>query len=167
VLRFPSFKPSQIATLGSLVGAGAVAAPVAVFVLTIGLLGPSDATWLAKIFAPMAGAIAMFLFGFWYYIPAALGLGGAAHWFLKGLRLHSLKAYVMAGPVVGLLMAMLTHLVAPEVIHDLMAGADQGYIYIVAWALSGTVLTSVFWYVRRPDRPWDDLADRRLAGEAV
>jgi hypothetical protein len=48
-----------------------------------------------------------------------------------------------------------------------LIGGWPTFTYLAAWCLGGTVLTGIFWIIRRPDRPWDDLADRRRAGEDV
>jgi hypothetical protein len=158
---------SRLATLGTLVGAGAIGVPVCTFVLSLFLLLPTDATILAKVIAPFFGAIAVFLFGFWYYIPISLLIGGGAHLFLHKVGFRTLRPYLFAGPVVGLCAGMLTHFFAPGVVAELLIGGWPTFTYLAAWCLGGTVLTGIFWTIRRPDRPWDDLADRRLAGEDV
>jgi hypothetical protein len=165
VFKFPKIPPSRIATLGCLIGAGAVGVPLAVFVLTLGMLLESESTLVAKIVAPFAGAFAMFVFGFLYYVPSSIVLGGLAHGFLKSVGLKSRPAYLCAGPVVGLALAMITHFFIPEIIDELLLSIWNGYVYVVAFATGGVALMLVFWHIRRPDRPWDDLADRRLAGE--
>jgi hypothetical protein len=109
----------------------------------------------------------VFLFGFWYYIPLSVILGGTAHRFLKAVGHRSRVAYLVAGPAVGLGVAMITHILAPGIVDELMVGGWSTNAYLVAWCVGGTVLMAIFWAIRRPDRPWDDLLDRRRAGEDV
>ena len=163
----PGFSSERRATLGTLIGAGAVGIPVAVCLLTLFLLLPTDATLLAKLFGPLAGGLAVFLFGFWYYIPMSILIGGAAHRFLRAVGHKQRLAYVVSGPVVGLSVGMMTHLLAPSLVQDLLAEDWSSRAYIGAWCIGGTVLMGIFWSIRRPDRPWDDVADRRLAGEDI
>jgi hypothetical protein len=163
----PKVSSEQVATLGTLVGAGAVGVPIAVFLLSFLLLLPSDATLIAKVVGPFAGGLATFLFGFWYYIPLSVLLGGGAHQFLKSVGFRKRVAYLCAGPIVGLCVGMLTHLLAPSVVEELLVGGWTTQAYVISWCIGGTVLMAVFWGIRRPDKPWDDLADRRLAGEDV
>jgi hypothetical protein len=163
----PGFSSERRATLGSLIGAGAIGVPVSVGLLTLFLLLPTDATLLAKLVGPFASGLAVFLFGFWYYIPLSILIGGGAHRFLRAVGYKQRLAYVLAGPVVGLSVGMITHLVAPNLVDELLAEDWSSRAYIGAWCLGGTVLMAIFWSIRRPDKPWDDLADRRLAGEDV
>jgi hypothetical protein len=157
----------KVATLGTLIGAGAVGMPVAIFLLSFFLLLPTDATLLAKLVGPFAGAIATFLFGFWYYIPVSVLIGGGTHLFLTSVGHRTREAYLLSGPVVGLSVAMVTHFLAPSVIEELLVGGWPTYAYLCAWSVGGAVLMAIFWTIRRPDKPWDDLEDRRKAGEDV
>lgn len=164
---FSKFRPEQWATLGALTGAGGVAIPTVMLVLTALLLLSSDATLLAKIAAPFLGALLTFVFGFWFYIPVSVLFGGVAYVFLKNVGYQTLFAYLVAGPVVGLASAMSTHFLAPVVIDALYADIRSGYAYVFAWCCGGTLLTYLFWTIRRPDRPWDDEADRRKASKLI
>jgi hypothetical protein len=168
-LCFMSFKvsPSLLATIGSLVGAGAVGVPVSMLLLSFLLLLPTDATIMAKTIGPVIGALATFLFGFWYYIPISVFLGGSAHVFLTKVGFRTRLSYLLAGPIVGLSVAMITHFLAPSIVNELLSGGWPTQAYIGAWCLGGIVTMAVFWAIRRPDRVWDDLADRRRAGEDV
>jgi hypothetical protein len=163
----PNVSSDRLATLGCLVGAGAVGMPISVFLLAFLLLLPSDATLWAKVIGPFAGGIATFLFGFWYYIPLSVLIGGCAHIFLKSVGLRQRRAYLWAGPVVGLSVAMVTHFLMRGAIDELMIGGWPTNAYLASWSVGGTILMAIFWTIRRPDRPWDDLADRRKAGEDV
>jgi hypothetical protein len=163
----PKVSSERLATLGTLIGAGAVGMPVAIFLLSFFLLLPTDATLVAKVIGPFAGGLAVFLFGFWYYIPLSVLLGGTAHKFLKSVGHRSRLAYWFSGPVVGLGVAMITHFLAPSVIDELLVGGWSTNAYLLAWSIGGAVLMAIFWQIRRPDRPWDDLADRRRAGEDI
>jgi hypothetical protein len=156
---------TQRATLGSLLCAGAVSAPATMFLLTFLLVAPRDDAVLAKIALPLLGAGIVFLFGWIVSGPLALIIGGGAHWFLRSVGYKSRLPYVLAGPVVGLLAGMIAHLAAPEMVGDLLIGGWPTFAYLVSWCIGGTILTVVFWTIRRPDRPWDDLEDRRRAGE--
>jgi hypothetical protein len=158
---------ARLATLGTLIGAGAVGVPVAIFLLSFFLLIPTEATLLAKLLGPFAGGLAVFLFGFWYYIPLSVVIGGGMHSFLKAVGYRSRQAYVLAGPVVGLCVGMITHILAPSVVDELLSGGWSSNAYLVAMAVGGTVLMAIFWTIRRPDKPWDDLQDRRRAGEDI
>jgi hypothetical protein len=163
----PKVSSERLATLGTLIGAGAVGIPVAIFLLSFFLLLPTDATLMAKLVGPFAGGVAVFLFGFWYYIPLSVLIGGAAHKFLKSVGYRRRQAYWLAGPIVGLSVAMVTHFLAPSVVDELLNGGWSTYAYLCSWIVGGTVLMTIFWNIRRPDRPWDDLEDRRRAGEEV
>jgi hypothetical protein len=158
---------TQRATIGSLLCAGAVSAPVTMFLLTFLLVAPRDDAFLAKIALPLLGGGLVFLFGWIISGPVAVLLGGGAHWFLRNVGHVSRQSYLLAGPVVGLTAAMTAHLIAPEFINDMLVGGWPTFAYLVSWCLGGTVLTVVFWSIRRPDRPWDDLEDRRRAGEIL
>jgi hypothetical protein len=163
----PKVSSERLATLGTLIGAGAVAMPVAIFFLSFFLLIPTNATLIAKLVGPFAGGLAVFLFGFWYYIPLSVVIGGAAHRFLKSVGYRARQAYLLSGPVVGLSVAMVTHFLAPSIVDELLNGGWSTYAYLCSWSVGGTVLMAIFWNIRRPDKPWDDLADRRKAGEDV
>jgi hypothetical protein len=163
----PKVSSARLATLGTLIGAGAVGMPVAFFFLSFFLLLPTNATLLAKLVGPFAGALAVFLFGFWYYIPLSVLLGGAAHKFLKSVGYRGRQAYLLSGPAVGLSVAMITHFMAPSIVDELLIGGWPTYAYLSSWSVGGTILMVIFWTIRRPDKPWDDLADRRKAGEDV
>jgi hypothetical protein len=158
---------TQRATIGSLFCAGAVSAPVTMFLMTFLLVVPRDDALLAKIALPLLGGGLVFLFGWIVSVPVALLLGGGAHWFLRNVGHVSRQAYLIAGPVVGLTAAMIAHLSAPELVEDMLNGGWPTFAYLTSWCLGGTVLTAVFWSIRRPDRPWDDLEDRRRAGETL
>jgi hypothetical protein len=163
----PKISSERLATLGTLVGAGAIGMPVAIFLLSFFLLLPTDATLIAKLVGPFAGGLATFLFGFWYYIPLSVLIGGGTHAFLISVGFRQRQAYMFAGPVVGLSVAMVTHFLAPGVVDELLVGGWPTYAYLGAWSVGGTILMVIFWTIRRPDKPWDDLADRRKAGEDV
>lgn len=158
---------TQRATLGSLLCAGAVSAPATAFVLTFLLVVPRADPLVAKIALPLLAGGLVFLFGWVVSGPLALIVGGGAYWFLRSVGFRSRLPYVLAGPVVGLTAAMIAHLGAPDIISDLLVGGWPTFAYLTSWCLGGTILTVVFWSIRRPDRPWDDVADRRRAGEIV
>jgi hypothetical protein len=158
---------TQRATLGSLLCAGAVSGPATMFLMTALLVIPRDDALLAKIALPLLGAGVVFLFGWIVSGPLALVIGGGAHWFLRNVGFKTRLSYLLAGPVVGLLCGMIIHLAVPDVIGELLVGGWPTIAYLASWSVGGTVLTAVFWNVRRPDRPWDDLEDRRRAGEAI
>lgn len=157
----------RLATLGTLVGAGAVGMPIAIFLLSFFLLLPTDATFVAKAVGPVVGGLATFLFGFWYYIPLSVLTGGCAHWFLRRVGHYKRQSYWLAGPWVGLSVGMITHFLAPGIVDELLSGGWPTYAYLASWSVGGTVLMAVFWAIRRPDKPWDDIADRRRAGEDI
>jgi hypothetical protein len=116
---------------------------------------------------PFLGAGAVFTLGWLVSIPLAIFLGGSGHWFLKEVGFRSIEAYCLAGPVVGLMCAMIAHIALPDVIGDLMNGDWSTFAFLASWCLGGTVLMVLFWRIRRPDRPWDDIEDRRRAGEDI
>ncbi len=153
------------ATLGSLAAAGMVAAPATVFLLSVLLVFPSDSHILGKIALPFLGAAAVFTLGWLVSIPLALGLGGGAYWFLRELGFRGRMPFLIAGVVVGLCAAMLSHIVLPDVIGDLLVGGWPMFAFLASWSAGGVLLMAVFWTIRRPDRPWDDMADRRAARE--
>jgi hypothetical protein len=163
----PAFSSERRATLGTLIGAGAVGVPVSVSLLSFFLLFPTDAKLIAKLVGPLASGLAVLWFGFWYYIPLSILVGGAAHRFLRAVGYRKRLPYLFSGPVVGLSIGMLTHLLAPSLVDELLAEDWSSRAYIGAWCLGGTVLMAIFWSIRRPDRPWDDMADRRRAGEDI
>jgi hypothetical protein len=158
---------TQRATLGSLLCAGAVSAPLTILLFTILLVIPRDDPFVAKIALPLLGASLVFLFGWVVSGPLAIVIGGAVHWFLRNVGFSSRLPYLLSGPVVGLLAAMISHLIAPDLIGDLLDGGWPTTAFLTSWCLGGVLLMGVFWTIRRPDRPWDDLADRRRAGEIV
>jgi hypothetical protein len=158
---------TQRATLGSLLCAGAVSAPATVFLLTFLLVAPRTDPLMAKVALPLLAAGIVFLFGWIVAGPLALLIGGGAHWFLRTVGFRSRLPYIVAGPVVGITAAMISHVVAPDVIRDLLVGGWPTFAFLTSWCLGGTMLTAVFWTIRRPDRPWDDLEDRRRAGEIL
>lgn len=152
------------ATLGSLAAAGMVAAPLTVFCFTLLLILPSDSHIIAKFTLPLLGAGAVFVLGWLVSIPLAIIVGGGVYWFLRGVGYSSRKSFLMSGPVVGLTAAMISHLLAPDLIGDLLAGGWPMFAFLCSWCFGGVLLMAVFWHIRRPDRPWDDDEDRRRAG---
>ena len=156
---------TQRATLGSLLCAGAVSAPATAFLLTLLLVIPRQDPFVAKIALPLLGAGTVFLFGWIVSGPMAVLIGGSVHWFLRRVGFQARVPYLVAGPVVGLLCAMVIHIVAPDVIGDLLIGGWPTFAYIASWCCGGIIMMAVFWHIRRPDRPWDDLEDRRKADE--
>jgi hypothetical protein len=150
---------TQRATLGSLLCAGAVSAPATMFLLTLLLVIPREDPIAAKIALPLLGAGIVFLFGWIVSGPLALVIGGVVHWFLRSVGFKGRLPYLFAGPVVGLLCAMVVHLSVPDLIGDLLAGGWPTFAYLTSWCIGGTILTAVFWTIRRPDRPWDDLEE--------
>jgi hypothetical protein len=155
------------ATFGSLAAAGMVAAPVTIFVLSVLLLLPSDSHVIGKIALPILGAGAVFTLGWLVSIPLAIALGGSAYWFLRRVGYRDALAYYLIGPTVGLMCAIIAHMALPDVIGELLVGGWPTFAFLASWCVGGTVLMVVFWRIRRPDRPWDDLADRRRAGEDI
>lgn len=152
---------TQRATLGSLFCAGVISAPATVFLLTLLLVIPREDPLAAKIALPLLGASVVFLFGWIISGPMALLIGGALHWFLRSVGFSSRFSYLFAGPVVGLLAAMASHMMAPDLIGDLLTGGWPTFAYLISWSIGGTILTALFWTIRRPDRPWDDVEDQR------
>jgi hypothetical protein len=140
-----------------------IAAPVTVFILSTLLLLPSDAQFLGKLSLPFLGAAAAFLAGWVVSVPAAIVLGGSCYWFLKSVGYRSRLAYWLAGPVIGLSAGMFAHILAPEIIGNVFASDWSGNAYVFSCACGGFVLMALFWHIRRPDRPWDDAADRDRA----
>ncbi len=158
---------SQRATFGSLLCAGAVSAPAAVFLFTLLLVIPREDPIAAKIALPLLSTGAVFLFGWIVSVPMALIIGGATHWFLRRVGFTAHLPYLIAGPVVGLFGAMTLHMASPDLIGDVLGGGWSTFAYLTSWCAGGTILMSIFWNTRRPDRPWDDLEDRRKAGELI
>jgi hypothetical protein len=152
------------ATLGSLAAAGMVAAPLTVFCFTLLLILPSDSHIIAKFTLPLLGAGAAFVIGWLVSIPLAIVVGGGVYWFLWQVGYSRRRPFLVAGPVVGLLMAMISHMLAPDLITPLLEGGWPTLAFLTSWCLGGIVLMAVFWHTRRPDRPWDDMEDRRRAG---
>lgn len=155
------------ATFGSLAAAGMVAAPTTVFIFTFLLLLPSDSHIFGKIALPFLGAGAVFTLGWLVSIPLAICLGGSTHWFMRKVGYRAQLAYQLSGPVVGLVCAMTAHVAMPDVIGEMMGGGWPTFAFLLSWLIGGIVLMTLFWRIRRPDRPWDDVADRRRAGEDV
>lgn len=148
------------ATLGSLAAAGMIAAPVTVLLLSSLLLLPGDSHVLGKIGLPLLGAGAAFLLGWVVSVPAAIVMGGAGYWFLKSMGLCTKAAHWIAGPIIGLTAGMFAHILSPELVGNVLTSAWSSNAYVVSCAAGGFVLMATFWHIRRPDRPWDDEADR-------
>jgi hypothetical protein len=137
------------------------------FFMTLLLVIPREDPLAAKIALPVLGAGVVFLFGWIVSVPMALVIAGGVHWFLRSVGYNTRFPYLLAGPIVGLFGAMVVHLAIPDLIGDLLLGGWPTFAYVISWCLGGTILMWVFWNIRRPDRPWDDLEDRRRAGEIL
>jgi hypothetical protein len=127
------------------------------------LVVPRDDALAAKIALPLLALGSAFLFGWVVSGPVAILVGGGVHWFLRSVGFKSRLPYLVSGPVVGLVAAMVCHLAMPDLINELLVGGWPTFAFFVSWCLGGTLLNAIFWTIRRPDRPWDDQEDQRRA----
>jgi len=154
----PLWNSTQIQgqTGGRLFLAAILCGPIAglAIIFIIGLI-----TWLSNLrygssFFPLEYFFSGAVFGAGIGWPAMLLFGLPAHAFLYKRRSHKIGGYLLSGALLGVLATVAITLFATVGMRDLM-GANllySGGIFGVILLLSSIGASSIFWWIRRPDR---------------
>jgi hypothetical protein len=123
-------------------------------ILIISLIGGLSNLRYGGSFVPVAVLFSGALFGAAIGWPAMLLFGLPAHAFLYKRRSHKIGGYLLAGALLGVLATVIITALTTIGARDLL-GANllyTGGVFGVILLLASIGASSIFWWIRRPDR---------------